>query len=334
MFTRTNVRRHALERAAQFNEYLNALIRLPAAVSESKFVAEVRLSSTAMTRCTLVYTGLHGMLMSGFQFFETRPSDIAPAASSPSEKSADAAPAEPVVSGPLTLAMHTAMANYKPAQKTELALAKGDAVEVIEKNNNGWWFARCGDRQGWIPATCVNAAGGFFYIHPHLFYIFGGVGLKNNTNPLSSSLVIWQKTARARPTMTMGAKPTAKIPWRHLLANYTFPQLNTKLGSVTKYLSAAASWFKFSSGTWRGGGVSVCKAGKVGGRLPFSLNTRYFFFNNGHRVLSSLSDLLFSAGPSRRTWGYQRYLGGRSSCRKGRGDCGFWGSCGAAPSPS
>jgi NCK adaptor protein len=43
--------------------------------------------------------------------------------------------------------------NYKPRNKDELELNKGDLVYVLEKEHDGWWKGRCGYNQGWFPSN-------------------------------------------------------------------------------------------------------------------------------------------------------------------------------------
>ncbi|XP_030643262.1 SH3 and PX domain-containing protein 2A [Chanos chanos] len=44
-------------------------------------------------------------------------------------------------------------ANYNRQEKTEISLKAGQRVEVIEKNESGWWFVSTAEEQGWVPAT-------------------------------------------------------------------------------------------------------------------------------------------------------------------------------------
>lgn len=43
--------------------------------------------------------------------------------------------------------------NYKPRNKDELELNKGDLIDVIEKEHDGWWKGRCGNNVGWFPSN-------------------------------------------------------------------------------------------------------------------------------------------------------------------------------------
>ena len=52
----------------------------------------------------------------------------------------------------------SAIAKYKycGSREDELSLEKGDAVIVMEKEADGWWRGRCGNRIGWFPFNYVE----------------------------------------------------------------------------------------------------------------------------------------------------------------------------------
>ncbi|XP_061083770.1 SH3 and PX domain-containing protein 2A-like isoform X2 [Conger conger] len=41
---------------------------------------------------------------------------------------------------------------YEKLQSSEISLAAGAEVEVLEKQDSGWWYVRCGDVEGWAPS--------------------------------------------------------------------------------------------------------------------------------------------------------------------------------------
>lgn len=56
-----------------------------------------------------------------------------------------------------------------------LTFRDGESVEVLEKNNDGWWFVKIGEREGWAPSTYIEekpqkpvAIDGSGSGHPHL----------------------------------------------------------------------------------------------------------------------------------------------------------------------
>uniref|UniRef100_A0AAQ4QIR1 SH3 and PX domains 2B n=1 Tax=Gasterosteus aculeatus aculeatus TaxID=481459 RepID=A0AAQ4QIR1_GASAC len=58
---------------------------------------------------------------------------------------------------PLFLDQYVAVTDYEKAESSEVSLHVGQVVEVIEKNESGWWFISSDDAQGWVPATCLEA---------------------------------------------------------------------------------------------------------------------------------------------------------------------------------
>uniref|UniRef100_A0A8C6WV52 SH3 and PX domains 2B n=1 Tax=Neogobius melanostomus TaxID=47308 RepID=A0A8C6WV52_9GOBI len=58
---------------------------------------------------------------------------------------------------PLLLDQYVAVTNYEKTESSEISLTVGQVVEVIEKNESGWWFVSSDDAQGWVPATCLEA---------------------------------------------------------------------------------------------------------------------------------------------------------------------------------
>ena len=45
---------------------------------------------------------------------------------------------------------------YQSQDSEQLTLHTGRIVEVIEKNNNGWWRGVIEEQVGWFPATYVR----------------------------------------------------------------------------------------------------------------------------------------------------------------------------------
>uniref|UniRef100_A0A8C6LQ39 SH3 and PX domains 2B n=1 Tax=Nothobranchius furzeri TaxID=105023 RepID=A0A8C6LQ39_NOTFU len=99
-------------------------------------------------------------------FFETRPEDLNPPKEEPIGKKragfvertttylkrGDSNSADP-----LLLEQYVAVTDYEKQESTEISLHVGQVVEVIEKNESGWWFVSSEDAQGWVPATCLEA---------------------------------------------------------------------------------------------------------------------------------------------------------------------------------
>ncbi|XP_028276860.1 SH3 and PX domain-containing protein 2B isoform X2 [Parambassis ranga] len=127
LFRRSHIRDVAMKRLRPINEYCRALIQLPVYISQCE---EVRV------------------------FFETRPEDLNPPKEEPigKKKSGDSTAADP-----LLLDQYVAVTDYEKQESSEISLHVGQVVEVIEKNESGWWFVSSEDAQGWVPATCLEA---------------------------------------------------------------------------------------------------------------------------------------------------------------------------------
>ncbi|XP_066501762.1 SH3 and PX domain-containing protein 2B isoform X1 [Hoplias malabaricus] len=140
LFRRSHIRDVAMKRLRPINEYCGALIQLPVYISQCE---EVRV------------------------FFETRPEDLNPPIEEPIGKKksgiveratsllkrgGDSASADP-----LLLDQYVAVTDYEKQESSEISLHVGQVVEVIEKNESGWWFVSSEDAQGWVPATCLEA---------------------------------------------------------------------------------------------------------------------------------------------------------------------------------
>nr|XP_009670003.1 PREDICTED: SH3 and PX domain-containing protein 2B [Struthio camelus australis] len=104
------------------------------------------------------------------QFFETRPDDLTPPKEEPIgkkksgfiqrtasflQRGADSASVDPLV-----LEQYVVVADYQKQESSEISLCVGQVVDIIEKNESGWWFVSTSEEQGWVPATCLEAQDG------------------------------------------------------------------------------------------------------------------------------------------------------------------------------
>ncbi|KAF7696626.1 hypothetical protein HF521_005044 [Silurus meridionalis] len=128
LFRRSHIRDVAMKRLRPINEYCRALIQLPVYISQCE---EVRV------------------------FFETRPEDLNPPTDEPMGKKKSAGDSS--ATDPLLLDQYVAVTDYEKQESSEISLQVGQVVEVIEKNESGWWFVSSEDAQGWVPATCLEA---------------------------------------------------------------------------------------------------------------------------------------------------------------------------------
>ncbi|KAL6091374.1 hypothetical protein STEG23_027112 [Scotinomys teguina] len=58
---------------------------------------------------------------------------------------------------PMILEQYVVVSNYKKQENLELSLQAGEVVDVIQKNEGGWWFVSTSEEQGWDPATYLEA---------------------------------------------------------------------------------------------------------------------------------------------------------------------------------
>ncbi|XP_036684592.1 SH3 and PX domain-containing protein 2A isoform X3 [Balaenoptera musculus] len=146
LFRRSHIRDVAVRRLKPIDEYCRALVRLPPHISQCDEV---------------------------FRFFEARPEDVNPPkedygsskrksvwlsswAESPKKNVTGAdTHAEPMI-----LEQYVVVSNYKKQENSELSLQAGEVVDVIEKNESGWWFVSTSEEQGWVPATYLEAQNG------------------------------------------------------------------------------------------------------------------------------------------------------------------------------
>nr|KAF6490358.1 neutrophil cytosolic factor 1 [Molossus molossus] len=60
------------------------------------------------------------------------------------------------ITGPIILQTYRAIADYAKSSSTEMALATGDVVDVVEKGESGWWFCQMKTKRGWVPASYLE----------------------------------------------------------------------------------------------------------------------------------------------------------------------------------
>ncbi|XP_049685923.1 SH3 and PX domain-containing protein 2B isoform X1 [Accipiter gentilis] len=143
LFRRSHIRDVAVKRLIPIDEYCKALIQLPPYISQCEEV---------------------------LQFFETRPDDLMPPKEEPIgkkrsgfiqrtasflQRGADSASVDPLV-----LEQYVVVADYQKQESSEISLCVGQLVDIIEKNESGWWFVSTSEEQGWVPATCLEAQDG------------------------------------------------------------------------------------------------------------------------------------------------------------------------------
>ncbi|KAM8835193.1 neutrophil cytosol factor 1 [Synchiropus picturatus] len=122
-------------------EYFDALVALPAHI----------------VRCQLLCS-----------FFKVRPEDESPPVANASatlqqKKSETLVVSEgnvSEISGPILLDSYRVVADFNKTSKHEMNLKTGDLVDIIEKNQNGWWFCQSESKRGWVPASYLEPLDG------------------------------------------------------------------------------------------------------------------------------------------------------------------------------
>ncbi|XP_077596896.1 neutrophil cytosol factor 1 isoform X2 [Stigmatopora nigra] len=98
-------------------------------------------------------------------FFKVRPEDEKPPAPNAGKKSEISLETKvnnniSEISGPIILDTYRVIADFTKTSKHELNLHTDDLVEIVEKNQNGWWFCQCETKRGWVPATYLEPLDG------------------------------------------------------------------------------------------------------------------------------------------------------------------------------
>ncbi|KAM7331878.1 neutrophil cytosol factor 1 [Alexandromys fortis] len=127
--------RAAESRQGTLTEYFNALMGLPIKIS----------------RCPHL-----------LDFFKVRPDDLKLPLDSQVKKpetyliAKDAKNNVADITGPIILQTYRAIADYEKSSRTEMTVATGDVVDVVEKGESGWWFCQMKTKRGWVPASYLE----------------------------------------------------------------------------------------------------------------------------------------------------------------------------------
>ncbi|XP_051017311.1 neutrophil cytosol factor 1 [Acomys russatus] len=127
--------RAAESRQGTLTEYFNALMGLPVKIS----------------RCPHL-----------LDFFKVRPDDLKLPTDSQVKKPEtylmpkDGKSNVADITGPIILQTYRAIADYEKSSGTEMTVATGDVVDVVEKSESGWWFCQMKTKRGWVPASYLE----------------------------------------------------------------------------------------------------------------------------------------------------------------------------------
>ncbi|XP_070839076.1 neutrophil cytosol factor 1 [Chaetodon trifascialis] len=127
-------------RQSTLAEYCRSLINLPPHISRCKHLAN---------------------------FFKVRPEDENPPAPNTLKRNETFVVSRELargnaseISGPIILDTYRVIADFTKTSKHEINLRTGDLVEIVEKNQNGWWFCQCESKGGWVPASYLEPLDG------------------------------------------------------------------------------------------------------------------------------------------------------------------------------
>ncbi|KAL1768724.1 Neutrophil cytosolic factor 1 [Sigmodon hispidus] len=127
--------RAAESRQGTLTEYFNALMGLPVKIS----------------RCPHL-----------LDFFKVRPDDLKLPTDNQVKKPEtylmpkDAKTNVADITGPIILQTYRAISDYEKSSRTEMTVATGDVVDVVEKSESGWWFCQMKTKRGWVPASYLE----------------------------------------------------------------------------------------------------------------------------------------------------------------------------------
>ncbi|XP_066507074.1 SH3 and PX domain-containing protein 2A [Hoplias malabaricus] len=124
-FGRSQSRDVAVRRLMHLDNYCRALLCLPAHISQCEEV---------------------------LKFFEPTPEDLKHLTEN-TKSIKPGGESREIMTGEECVCVFVVAADYQRQENTEISLRKGERVEVIEKNDTGWWFVSTADEQGWVPAT-------------------------------------------------------------------------------------------------------------------------------------------------------------------------------------
>lgn len=88
-------------------------------------------------------------------FCRSRPSDVLPhgEVGKKDGKSTGDDDENVQISGPVVFEQYEVICDYKKKNKNDISLTAGDVVDVIEKNDYGWWLVDRDGELGWAPAS-------------------------------------------------------------------------------------------------------------------------------------------------------------------------------------
>ncbi|XP_051487597.1 SH3 and PX domain-containing protein 2B isoform X1 [Apus apus] len=180
LFRRSHIRDVAVKRLIPIDEYCKALIQLPPYISQCEEVLQFfetrpddlsppkeepigkKRSGFWLTSLTLGSPGCPGAACRPAGARERWPTLLG-AGADPTTRVGSCPPcagADSASVDPLVLEQYVVVAEYQKQESSEISLCVGQLVDIIEKNESGWWFVSTSEEQGWVPATCLEAQDG------------------------------------------------------------------------------------------------------------------------------------------------------------------------------
>ncbi|EDO39299.1 predicted protein, partial [Nematostella vectensis] len=88
---------------------------------------------------------------------------------------------------PILLEQYVVITDYKKTQQKDLNLRAGNVVDVIQKNEHGWWFVDLDGELGWVPASYLEPRDGTseFDDPEHVIYYVIGEYNKDDDSEVS-----------------------------------------------------------------------------------------------------------------------------------------------------
>ncbi|CAO3650595.1 unnamed protein product [Cunninghamella echinulata] len=80
---------------------------------------------------------------------------VAPPPPPPPPSSVASPPPPPPPAKP-ALPQYKAIYAFQSAEEGEIAFQKGDILEIVEKDENGWWLAKYQNKEGWVPSNYLE----------------------------------------------------------------------------------------------------------------------------------------------------------------------------------
>lgn len=145
---REEVRHSAMKRKVALEEYCKILINLDPRISQHEIVINFfrQIESDRTPAKDIRTKPRKSRMLTALGLFSSNPEkeDINSSMSSLS------------ISKPIESATYKAIADYQSLENDQISFDEDDLVQVIEKNNDGWWLIQIDNVLGWAPASFLQ----------------------------------------------------------------------------------------------------------------------------------------------------------------------------------